>query len=98
MKLTARCGKLRRLEIDLRRYLFPPCFRTTYVLLVVDDRTFWSDKLIAEEQGLQPLLGLDLEEAALGTAPGPGSGVGDLTDDSHFDPLMPADRALPGCS
>jgi len=57
--------------------------------LVVDDRAFRPDKLIAEEQGLLAVLGLDLEQPAprQGQAP---DHAGDLPDDGALDQLMPA--------
>jgi hypothetical protein len=65
--------------------------------LVVDDRTFWSGELIAKEQGLPALLGLDLEKAVLAFCQRLDQ-VGDLTDDGPLDPLMPSTPGLRTCS
>lgn len=88
IEMPVRCGEFCRLEIhplEVRRRLG---FGIAPVLLVVDDWAARPAQLIAQEQGLLALMGLDLQDASPGRAQAP-DGASDLPRDGQFDPRVP---------
>jgi hypothetical protein len=89
VKPPADGGKRRFLDVDPDEIGRRPDRRVPAVLVVVDDRALRPGELVAEEQGVPSLPGVQMEKTAPARSERPDQAA-DLRDHRCFDVLMPA--------